>query len=196
MSILKRGADLVYTFRFIRMLVMKWENWDAYKLGIIDENGKRIKSVKLDSPEKKNAYTPFVRLGANIKRLLTKIPGGGTKLGSFAAALFLIKEKYQLTDDNLDDILKKLDIDVLDFLNEDNQWFVLEDKSISPGMYRIKDEKIINSTYEPMVLPKDQIKIYEDLNFPVGSVFGMDIYQATHVKTNQRIYITTSEIYK
>ena len=32
MSILKRGADLVYTFRFIRMLVMKWENWDAYKL--------------------------------------------------------------------------------------------------------------------------------------------------------------------
>ena len=85
---------------------------------------------------------------------------------------------------------------LLDFLNENNQWFVLEDKSISPGMYRIKDEKIINSTYEPMVLPKDQIKIYEDLNFPVGSVFGMDIYQATHVKTNQRIYITTSEIYK
>ena len=196
MSILKRGADLVYTFRFIRMLVMKWENWDAYKLGIIDENGKRIKSVKLDSPEKKNAYTPFVRLGANIKRLLTKIPGGGTKLGSFAAALFLIKEKYQLTDDNLDDILKKLDIDVLDFLNEDNQWFVLDDKKLSPGIYRIKDEKVVNTTFEPIVLPKDQIKIYEDLNFPVGSVFGMDIYEATHVKTNQRIYITTSEIYK
>ena len=196
MSILKRGADLVYTFRFIRMLVMKWENWDAYKLGIIDENGKRIKSVKLDSPEKKNAYTPFVRLGANIKRLLTKIPGGGTKLGSFAAALFLIKEKYQLTDDNLDDILKKLDIDVLDFLNEDNQWFVLDDKKLSPGIYRIKDEKVVNTTFEPIVLAKDEIKIYEDLNDPIGDVFGVDIYEATHVKTNQRIYITTSEIYK
>ena len=196
MSILKRGADLVYTFRFIRMLVMKWENWDAYKLGIIDENGKRIKSVKLDSPEKKNAYTPFVRLGANVKRLLTKIPGGGTKLGSFAAALFLIKEKYQLTDDNLDDILKKLDIDVLDFLNEDNQWFVLDDKKLSPGIYRIKDEKVVNTTFEPVVLAKDEIKIYEDLNYPIGDVFGVDIYEATHVKTNQRIYITTSEIYK
>lgn len=196
MSILKRGADLVYTFRFIRMLVMKWENWDAYKLGIIDENGKRIKSVKLDNPEKKNAYTPFVRLGANIKRLLTKIPGGGTKLGSFAAALFLIKEKYQLTDDNLDDILKKLDIDVLDFLNEDNQWFVLDDKKLSPGIYRIKNEKVVNTTFEPIVLAKDEIKIYEDLNYPIGDVFGMDIYEATHVKTNQRIYITTSEIYK
>ena len=63
-------------------------------------------------------------------------------------------------------------------------------------MYRIKDEKIVNTTYESMVLPKDQIKIYEDLNFPIGDVFGMDIYEATHVKTNQRIYITTSEIYK
>ena len=196
MGLIKRAADLAYTFRFIRMLVMDWKNWDAYKEGLIDENGKRIKSVKMDTDAKKSAYTPFIRLAANTKRLLSKIPGGGSKLGSFAAGLFLIKEQYGLTDDDLDKILTKMEIDVLDFLNEDNQWFILEDKSISPGMYRIKDEKIINSTYEPMVLPKDQIKIYEDLNFPVGSVFGMDIYQATHVKTNQRIYITTSEIYK
>ena len=196
MGLIKRAADLAYTFRFIRMLVMDWKNWDAYKEGLIDENGKRIKSVKMDTDAKKSAYTPFIRLAANTKRLLSKIPGGGSKLGSFAAGLFLIKEQYGLTDDDLDKILTKMEIDVLDFLNEDNQWFVLEDKSISPGIYRIKDEKIINSTYEPMVLPKDQIKIYEDLNFPVGSVFGMDIYQATHVKTNQRIYITTSEIYK
>ena len=43
---LKGAADLVYTFRFIRMLVMKWEEWDAYKEGIIADSGKRIKSVK------------------------------------------------------------------------------------------------------------------------------------------------------
>ena len=196
MGLIKRAADLAYTFRFIRMLVMDWKNWDAYKEGLIDENGKRIKSVKMDTDAKKSAYTPFIRLAANTKRLLSKIPGGGSKLGSFAAGLFLIKEQYGLTDDDLDKILTKMYIDVLDFLNENNQWFVLEDKTISPGIYRIKEEKIVNSTYEPIVLPKDQIKIYEDLNFPVGSVFGMDIYEATHVKTNQRIYITTSEIYK
>lgn len=196
MSIIKRAADLAYTFRFIRMLVMKWENWDAYKEGLIDENGKRIKSVKLDNDAKKSAYTPFIRLAANVKRLLSKIPGGGSKLGSFAAGLFLIKEQYGLTDDDLDKILKKMDIDVLDFLNEDNQWFLLEDKSLTPGVYRIKEEKIVNSTLEPVVLPKDQVKVYEDLNYPIGDVFGMDIYEATHVKTNQRIYITTSEIYK
>ena len=50
MGVLKGAADLVYTFRFIRMMVMKWENWDAYKLGLIDENGKRIKKNRLNSP--------------------------------------------------------------------------------------------------------------------------------------------------
>ena len=90
--------------------------------------------------------------------------------------------------------MKKADVDILDFLNEDNQWFVLEDKSISPGLYRLKESKILNSTYEEMVLPKDQIRVSNC--YPVGDVFGMDVYEATHVKTNQRIYISTMEIYK
>ena len=48
MGIIKRAADLTYTFRFIRMLVMRWENWDAYKMGIIDKEGKRIKDKKIE----------------------------------------------------------------------------------------------------------------------------------------------------
>ena len=96
MGILKRAADLGYTFRFIRMMVMDWTSWDAYKLGIIDENGKRNKSVRLDDDEKKSAYTPFIRLAANLKRLVSAVPGGGSKLGSFASALYLVKEKANL----------------------------------------------------------------------------------------------------
>ena len=79
MGILKRAADIAYTFRFIRMLVMDWKDWDAYKLGIIDENGKRDRNVKLDSDEKKSAYTTFIRLAANVKRLVAKIPGGSPR---------------------------------------------------------------------------------------------------------------------
>lgn len=195
MGLVKRAADLAFTFRFIRMLVMDWKDWDAYKQGIIDEEGNRIKDVKLDTSEKKDAYTPFIRLAANTKRLLSKIPGGGSKLGSFAAALFLIKEKYNLSDTKLNEICEKCDIDCLDFLNENNQWFVTEDKMISPGMYRIRDYKIINTTYEEVVRPKDPIRITEDC-YPVGDVFGLDIYQGTHQLTNQPVYFTISEIYK
>ena len=196
MGIVKRAADLAYTFRFIRMLVMDWKSWDAYKLGIIDENGKRQKDVKIDSDEKKSAYTPFIRLSANVKRLLSKIPGGGSKLGSFAAGLFLIKENFNLSDKDLTKILEKCGIESLDLLTESNNtWFTLDDKQLIPGMYQVKESKIINKTFEEMVWAKDKIKV-SDNSYPVGDVFGLDIYEAIHMKTNQKIYITTDEIYK
>ena len=171
-GLLKGAADLVYTFRFIRMMVMKWESWDAYKEGIIDKNGKRIKSVKLDSDAKRSSWTPFVRLCANIKRLVQKIPGGGSKLGSFASALYLIKENGNLTDKNLKTILKE-----------------------TPGVYRVNDYKIVNSSLEEIVLPKDKIRVAEN-SYPIDNVFGLNIYKATHLKTNQPIYITSTEISK
>ena len=194
MSILKRGADMVYTFRFIRMIVMNWKNWDAYKEGVIDQNGKRIKAQPLDTDARKSSYTPFIRLAANIKRLLSKIPLLGTALGSFAAALFLIKEKYNLDDKNLAKIMEEFGFKPEDFLAENNQWFMLEGGKIAPGVYRIKSAKICNRTLDEIILPKDQIK--GNNGSPIGDVFGRNVYEATHLKTNQQLYITNSEIYK
>ena len=191
MGILKGVADSVYAFRFIRMMVMDWKSWDAYKEGIIDENGKRLKEVKLDTDSKRSAYTPFVRLVANIKRLVAKIPGGGSKLGSFASALFLIKEK--VGTEGLEKICKELNVDVLDFLNEKNEWFLLEDKQLSPGVYKVSNAKLLNKTCDELVWPKDQVRI-QDESFPVGDVFGVDIYEATHVNTEKKVFVTTSEL--
>ena len=193
MGILKGAADTVYAFRFIRMMVMDWKNWDAYKEGIIDENGKRIREVKLDTDSKRAAYTPFVRLVANIKRLVAKIPGGGSKLGAFASALFLIKEKANLSEKGLKTICEKCDIEVLDFLNENNEWFLLEDKQLSPGVYRVNNPKLLNSSCSELVWAKDQVRVKDDC-YPVGDVFGVDIYEAVHIKTNQEVYVTASEL--
>jgi len=193
MGILKGVADTVYAFRFIRMMVMDWKNWDAYKEGIIDENGKRNRNVKLDTDDKKSAYTPFVRLVANIKRLVSKLPGGGSKLGSFASALYLVKEKANISEKGLKDICEKCDIEVLDFLNEKNEWFLLEDKQLSPGVYRVNNPKLLNKSCSELVWAKDQIRI-EDNSFPVGDVFGVDIYEAVHMKTEQEVYVTASEL--
>tara|TARA_Y100000114_G_scaffold57583_1_gene52709 strand:+ start:1157 stop:1744 length:588 start_codon:yes stop_codon:yes gene_type:complete len=193
MGILKGVADTVYAFRFIRMMVMDWKNWDAYKEGIIDENGKRNRNVKLDTDNKKSAYTPFVRLVANIKRLVSKLPGGGSKLGSFASALYLVKEKTNISEKGLKDICEKCDIEILDFLNEKNEWFLLEDKQLSPGVYRVDNPKLLNKSCSELVWAKDQIRIKDDC-FPVGDVFGVDVYEATHIRTNQQIYITANEL--
>ncbi len=195
MGLLKKAADTVYAFRFIRMLVLDWKDWDAYKAGIIDENGKRVKSVKIDNLEKSSTWTPFIRLCANIKRLVSKAPGGGSRLGSFAAALYLIKEKTGMTDKELKQICEKVGIESLDFLNENSEWFLVEDKQLSHGVYRLRDSKVLNSTIEEMCNAKDQIRILEDC-YPIGDVFGVDIYEATHMRTNQKVYVTIREIYK
>ena len=191
MGILKGAADTVYAFRFIRMMVMDWKNWDAYKLGIIDEKGKRNRNVKLDSDEKKSAYTPFIRLAANIKRLVAKLPGGGSKLGSFASALYLIKE--QVGTKGLEKICKEMNVEVLDFLNEKNEWFLLEDKQLSPGIYQVQNPKLINMTFDELVWPKDKVRIQDDC-YPIGDVFGVDIYEATHVNTQKKVFVTASEL--
>ena len=195
MGILKRAADITYAFRFVRLLVMKWENWDAYKLGIIDKDGKRDRNVKLDDDEKKSAYTPFIRLVANIKRLTSKIPGGGTGLGSFASALYLIKEEIGLNEKQLTKIIEECNLEILDFLNESNMWFILDDKCLSPGVYKLKEDKLLNKSCEDIVFKNDQIRVKED-SYPVGNMFGLDIYEALHIKTGQRVFVSTSEIIK
>ena len=195
MGLVKRAADLAYTFRFIRMLVLDWKDWDAFKEGIIDANGKRDRNVKIETDAQKNAYTPFIKLCANIKRLISKVPGGGSKLGSFVSALYLIKEKYNLKDCDLEKIIEKSGGDVLDIINEGNEWFLLENNQVAPGVYRIRENKLLNKTCDEIVWAKDQVRIKEEC-FPVGDVMGIQIYEATHVKTNQSVYVTLNELYK
>jgi len=195
MGIVKRAADLAYTIRFVTLMATPFENMDAYKLGIIDKEGKRVKTTKLDTEEKKSAYTPFILLAVNLNRLVSNVPDGGTRLRSLASALFLIKENYKLTDKNITKILEKFSIEPLDFLTEKSQWFITEDNMLSPGLYRINQPKMINSTYDFICNPKDLIRVMEDC-YPVGDVFGINIYKAIHTPTNQPIFITQTEIYK
>jgi hypothetical protein len=193
MSLASRAGDLYYSFRFVKLLTTPWVESDAYKLGLIDENGKRDKSVKIDNDDKKTAYSTFVRLVFNIKRLLEKVPGGSSTLGSYAAALFLLREKYQLSDATVDKILKQCQIDPLDLMSESSQWYVLGDKQLSPGVYRLREDRVTCLDVE--VNAKDTVRVSSE-SYPAGEIFGLDIYEVTHINTNQPVYITVGELYK
>lgn len=195
MSILSRSADLVYTFRFLKLLVTDFKDTNAYKLGIIDEKGNRIKSKKITNSEEKSAYNSFHRLVFNIKKLLAKAPGGSSRIASYAAALYLIKEKYELSDKNLEKLVEKSGVDILDVINENNTWFLSDNKMLSPGIYRVRNEKVLNVTCEELVAPKDKVRVLDE-SYPVGDVFGIDVYEAIHLNTNQRVYVTVGELIK
>ena len=49
MGILKSAADLVYTIRFLKLLVTPFDETDAFKAGIIDEDGNKNKDFSLNS---------------------------------------------------------------------------------------------------------------------------------------------------
>lgn len=196
MGILKQAGDLVYTFRFLKLLTTKFEDTDAFKLGIIDKDGKRNKSVSINTSEQKDAYTPFHRLVFNVKRIMAKVPGGSSSLASYAAALYLIKENYISSERKLGEVLEEhTDISTEQFLNESSSWFIVEDRQLAPGNYRLRNEKVINSNYEPLAKANDRI-VVEENSRPVGSIFGLDVYEAIHYNSKQKVYITVGEIYK
>ena len=134
MGIISRTGDLFYAFRFLKLLVTPWESMDAYRLGIIDNNGKILKK-KADrkTPQEKSAFTIFHRLVFNIKRLLNKVPGSlGTKLATYASALFLVKEETGLDDDQLQKVLNDIfgDFNGSIDISESASWFDKNNSSL------------------------------------------------------------------
>lgn len=91
------AVDLFLVYSFIKRLATPFKEWKAYELGIIDEDGKFLKKRKdLLSREEQRAFGIFDIMIAKLKRLLEKVPGGKTRLASYAAALYLIKEHDEI----------------------------------------------------------------------------------------------------
>ena len=194
MGLIKRAGDLVYTFRFLTLLVTPFDKTKAYEAGIIDENGKRNRDFDKDANREayKEYYTPFHRLVFNVKRLMAKAPGGSSRLASYAAALFLIKEKYSVSEKKILKSMEEIGIDPTDILAEENNWFVLESGQLSPGIYKIRYEKVIDP-YDITILPQDKVRVAENA-MPVGEMFGINIYEATHIRSKQKVYVTSLEL--
>ena len=86
----KGVMDLFMVYQFVKRLTTPWDQTEAFKLGLIDANGKKLK--KAETSEEKKAVGYYDRLIYNLKRLLEKLPGTKSRLASFAAAAFLMKE--------------------------------------------------------------------------------------------------------
>ena len=117
---ISRVADTAYALRFLKLLVTPWEKMKAFELGVIDKDGRRTTfktpagreyKTELKTMEQKSSYTIFHRLVFNIKRLLNKVPFGKTRLASYAAALFLIKEHTGMSEKKIKQIMDKVELE-------------------------------------------------------------------------------------
>jgi len=188
-----RGPDFFYAIRFLRLLTTRWDRTSAYKLGIVDKNGKKLK--KPETSEEKSAYNIFHKLVYNIKRLINKIPLGKSTLASYAAALFLIKEHTGISDKKLIKVIKEsIGLDLKDYKPELNEWYLTEHGDIETGKYALVRDIALPKTGELLAKRGSWVEITE--SSPHGTVLGHSVFKARHKDTAQIIYITQENIVK
>jgi hypothetical protein len=171
---LKEGAvELFITYKFIRLLVTPWKKTEAFDEGVINDKGKLLVKVKDQSSAQKKTYTVFHRLVFNLKRLMEKIPFGKSRVASYAAALFLIKEETGMAEEDILKVLEDLGYDTSLDLNE-------EVKDLHAGQH-ILNHDILEST-KGTIVNLDSIE-------PVSYFAGIPIY-----KTRENIFISAGNI--
>jgi hypothetical protein len=166
-------VDNIIAYRILRMLVTPFKDTEAYKLGIIDANGKNLRRVStLKNQQERDAYTYLVRLVFNMKKIINRLPGGESRLKSLAVALWLIKEQYKNKDRSLAGTQEKFD-NLMEMLQ--NKVCLVEEE-IAVKKFLDEDGGIANvtgsgvSTDEPKIYKKD-IKSYK--NRQAGVIAGM-----------------------
>lgn len=85
--------NLIFVFNFIRLISKPFKDWDSFKSGVIDENGKILIQKRNRTLEQKKTFGKFELLVLKIKRVIERLPAGKDLTQSYAAALFLIKEE-------------------------------------------------------------------------------------------------------
>ena len=199
-----RAIDLFVTYRFLKLLTTPFTKMDAFKYGIIDKDGNRIKkensdevAVDLTTSQLKNSYTILHKLVFNIKKIFAKIPGLRTKVGTYAAALFLLKDTFKESVDDPDMFEKEF----IKFLKENNveldgeisEEVVGFGEILPKGEYILKQD-ILNKEEEELTAKKgDKVIAFED-EAPVDTVLGADIFAVIHDKTKEKFYVSLEDI--
>ena len=199
-----RAIDLFVTYRFIRLLTTPFQKTDAYKLGIIDENGNRIRqpnstkpAVELATIEQKNSYTILHKLVFNIKKLFAKVPGLRTKVGTYAAALFLLKDTFKEHVEDPDmfekQFMKYLKENDVEFDNSISEEVIGFGEILPKGEYVLVND-ILNKEEEELTAKKGDKVIAFDDEAPIDTVLGVEIFPVIHDKTKEKIYVSLEDI--
>ena len=192
MGFFSTATDTYFAFRFLRLLTTPWEKTGAYKLGIIDADGKVLRKP-IDMSER-SKYNIFHRLVFRIKRLLNKIPFGKTTAASYLAALWLIKEHTGLSDKSISWVLAEATGVAIDTQTlTESTWYLNADNTLQHGVYSLARNVPFPTTGEELRIINTQVTLKEDA-LPVGHILGVPVYAVHHVKSKQTLFVTPHDL--
>ena len=195
-----RAIDAFITFRFLKLLVTPFDKTEAFKLGIIDNRGKVLRRYKtLERIEERQAYTILHRLVFNVKKLIEKVPGGKSRLASYAAALFLIKEHVAEMNDSDGQLLEKefykylKDNDLLEEEDNEIKEEVAFGDKLLKGTYKLVQS--VGTDEEDKIIGKkgDKVSVYAD-QVAKDNVMGQDVFEVIHDDSKQVLLVTIEDI--
>ena len=194
------AIDAFITFRFLKLLVTPFDKTEAYRLNIIDKRGKVLRKYKtLERIEERQAYTILHRLVFNIKKLIEKVPGGKSRVASYAAALFLIKEHVKEYQDSDGQLLEK---ELYKYLKDND--LVLEDDGdikeeitfadkLLKGTYKLIQDVGVDEDDKVIGKKGDIVNVYSD-QAPQDTIMGNDVFEVIHDKTKDVLLVTVEDI--
>ena len=198
------AIDLFVTYRFLKLLTTQFKKTDAYKLGIIDEKGNRITkkdsqevAVPLNTSQQKNSYTILHKLVFNIKKLFNKVPGLRSKVGTYAAALFLLKDTFKESVQDPDmfekELVKYLKENNIEFDNSISEEVIGFGEILPKGNYVLVND-ILNKEDEAITATAgDLVMTFEDQS-PIDTILGIDIFPVIHIASGEKIFVSLEDI--
>ena len=189
-----RAIDLLITYRIIKLLTTPFEKQEAYRLGIIDKNGKVLRKTKdLKTPKERDAYTILHRFVFNLKRLINIVPGGKSKLGTYAAALgLLLKENKEINEIELERTLYKhlseQDLLMLDDDIKESTGFDF----LPEGRYIITDR--LTDLNDNMTADVGDIVYTTEDQKPFDNYFGVNLYNVINKDTKKQIIVSEDNV--
>jgi len=98
-----RASDFILAYTILRDIGIPWDETKAFELGILDKEGKKLKSPI--TPEEREAYSSYNKIVYNLKRLMQKMVGKNN-ISQKIARFYLLKESFP--EKTVDTVLKEL----------------------------------------------------------------------------------------
>jgi hypothetical protein len=145
----------------------------------------------------KSAYTVLHKLVFNIKKIFGKVPGLRTKLGTYAAALFLLKDTFKESVDDPDmfekEFMKYLKEEGYEIDNTISEEVIGFGEVLPKGEYTLVNDILNNEEEDLQAKAGDKVIAYDD-EAPIDTVLGVEIFPIIHIKTQEKIYISLEDI--
>ncbi len=131
------AVDLLLAYKLVKRITTPFNEWEAYKLGIIDGKGNILKKkVSLSNPEQRSSWTNLDIVAANLKKVISKHPGVEAKIAARAAQGLMVKE-------DIDSILRSIDEEIANVVGNGQVAGLGVGQQGEPGKNGLKKKRIL-----------------------------------------------------